>query len=359
MIDAKKLTVLWVCAVACAQPEDPISPVRRDIVEAVFATGHLEMSDEYVASTQQEGFVTDVYVKPGDEVEAGTPLFRLASPTKTSELATAHAQYSDALRKASPNSPSRRALESQIALAREQVNLETTNLKRYEALRAANATSELDYDNAKARLDSAQSNLEVLEENLADLVGELTLGVRVNKNQLDIVKSQQEDHLIRAAHAGRVLEIHKERGELARKGESLTRIGGGQLQASLYISEDDIHLIRVGQPVRFGLNTHRNRVFNGEVSKIHPAFDSDSQSFVLTASIAPSEAVLYAGTQLQANVTVSVREQGLAVPIEYVSDGHVHLEDGRLVPVTTGIQTGEWIEVMEGISDSDRLVAQR
>ncbi|MEO1229577.1 MAG: efflux RND transporter periplasmic adaptor subunit [Myxococcota bacterium] len=343
---------------ACAVRDEVVSPVRRDIVEAVFATGHLEMSEEYVAATNQEGFVDEVFVKAGDYVDVGEPLVRLASPVKSSELATARAQYQEALRKASPTSPSVVALKSQIAQAEEQLRLDQTNVERYRALLRSRAVSQLDYDNAKARFESAKSNLRVLQQNLEDLQDERALSVRVNENQLRIVESQQDDHLIRAVRAGRVLEVSKERGELARKGESLCRIGGGHFQASLYVAEEDVHLVELGQVAKLGLNTHVGQVFEGEVTAIYPAFDSSAQSFRLGASIAAGDARLFVGTQLQANVIVEVREDGLTIPIDSLDAGHVRLENGRVVAVTTGLRSEEWVEVTGGLSDSDRLAVR-
>ena len=270
MKSTARYLALTLVLTACANRDEVVSPVRRTIVEAVFATGHLEMSEEYVAATNQEGFVDEVFIKAGDHVDVGDPLVRLASPIKSSELATARAQYQEALRKAAPTSPSVVALKAQIAQAEEQLTLDRTNVERYRALLRSQAVSQLDYDNAKARFESAKSNLRVLQQNLEDLQDERALSVRVNKNQLRIVESQQDDHLIKAVRAGRVLEVLKERGELARKGESLCRIGGGQFQASLYVAEEDVHLVEVGQAVKLGLNTHVEQVFDGEVHRHLP-----------------------------------------------------------------------------------------
>lgn len=353
-----RLLTLALVSTACADREEIVSPIRRDIVEAVFATGYLEMSEEYVAATNQEGFVDEVFVEAGDYVEVGAQLVRLASPVKSSELATARAQYREALRKAAPSSPSVVALKAQIVQAEEQLALDRTNVERYGALIQSKAVSQLDFDNAKARFESARSNLRVLRQNLRDLQDELSLSVRVNRNQLNIVESQQDDHLIKAVRAGRVLDVLKERGELARKGDALCRIGGGQLQARLFVAEEDIRLVQLGQGVKLGLNTHVDRVFEGQVTTIYPAFDTNAQSFQLDASIAADGARLFVGTQLQANVIIEVREKVLAIPTASVDNGHVRLENGLIVGVTTGVRSEEWIEVTAGVSDTDRLTVR-
>jgi multidrug efflux pump subunit AcrA (membrane-fusion protein) len=348
-----------VAMVNCSHEDRTTTPVRKDIVDAVFATGHLAMSDEYVVATNQDGFIADVFVKPGDQVEAGASLFRLASPVKSFELATARAQYQEALRKADPKSPSIVSIKAQIAHATKQLDLDRQNMKRNGVLVKSGVASQLDYDNARLRFESAKSNLNILNQTLVDLRDELALNVRVTKNQLSIVASQQDDYLIKSAKTGLVLEVFKEQGELARKGESLARIGGGHFLARLFVAEEDIHLIRHGQEAKIGLNTNKTRVFDGRITTIYPSFDVTNQSFKLEASFDATGEILYAGTQLQANIILAIHKKALAIPLEYLHDNnHVILEGGKVVDVTTGIRSGGWVEVTSGISESSRLLAR-
>jgi multidrug efflux pump subunit AcrA (membrane-fusion protein) len=358
----RTLVVLLVAAsiVACSRQGRTTTPVRKDIVDAVFATGHLAMSDEYVVATNQEGYLAYVFVKPGDRVEVGDSLFRLASPVKSSELATARAQYQEALRKAGPNSPSIVSIRLQIEHATKQLDIEERNLNRYGVLVKSSAASQLDYDNAKLRFESAKSNLSILNQTLTDLQDELALNVGIAENQLRIVESQQDDHLIKAAKAGRVLEVYKEAGELARRGESLAQIGGGDFLARLFVAEEDVHLLRIGQVTKIGLNTNKERVFDGTITAIYPSFDGANQSFKLEASFDKDGAMLFPGTQLQANIILSIREKVLTIPLEYLLDNnHVILEGGEVVAVTTGVRSGGWVEVTSGISDASRLQERR
>lgn len=351
--------LLLLAAVGCNRGATEVSPVRRDILEAVFATGHLAMEDEYLVAPNQESFLAEVLVRPGDHVKVGDPLFRLSSPVKSSELATARAQHQEALRKAEPSSPSIVALQAQIAQATDQLEIERKNVKRYTVLAPSGAAAQADVDAAQLRFESARSNLSVLTQSLADMRNELALNVRVSANQLRIAESQQDDHLVKAAQAGQVLEVFKEQGDLARKGEVLARIGGGGFLAMLFVAEEDVRLVRLGQAVKIGLNTDKTRVFEGRITRIYPSFDAASQSFKLEASIDAGGEPLYAGTQLQANVVVALRENALAVPLHALSEnGQVTLAGGEVVAVTIGVRSGNWVEVTSGISDSDRIVVR-
>jgi multidrug resistance efflux pump len=336
------------------------TPIRRDVVESVFTTGALFMADGYVVATNQEGFVDSVFVEIGENIEVGTPLFRLTSPVTSSQLATARAEYEDALRKADPKSPSIASLESQIDQATRQHDLERKNLRRYAKLLETGATSQVEYDGAALRRDAAQSDLEVLEQSLADLRESLRLGVETAQNQLRIAESQHDDTLIHAAHAGLVLDVFKEQGELAHKGETLGRIGSGDFVAELLVAEEDIGQVRLGQDVSLRLNTRPDRVIDAVLTAIHPSFDVVEQSFRVEASFAQQNMILYAGTQLQADIIVARRTDVLTIPVEcLVADSLVTLEDGQVVSVTPVSRAGRWVEIQADLSAFDRILIVR
>jgi hypothetical protein len=122
------------------------------------------------------------------------------------------------------------------------------------------------------------------------------------------------------------------------------------------VAEEDIRLIRIGQPVKISLNTDRTRVIDARVTTIYPSFDVEDQSFVIEASFNQSDQPLFAGTQLQANIVVAARTNALTIPLRCLQDDSlVTLSNGNVVPVQTGIRSGLWVEVIAGISESDQL----
>jgi multidrug efflux pump subunit AcrA (membrane-fusion protein) len=341
---------------ACGQEPAAIHPSRQHIVESVFATGRLVLSDEYVLSTSQEGFVDTVFVDIGDRIEAGAPLFRLMSPATSSRLATARAEYQDAVAKTAPDSPSLLSLSSQIDQAARQRDHERENLERTRVLFESGVAARTEYDQAQVRYEAARADLEVLEQSLADLQASLALGVEMTRNQLRIVESEHDDTLIRAARAGLVLDLFLEHGELARKGEVLGRLGSGVFLAELLVAEEDIGLVREGQPVAIRLNTDPGRVVDAIVTTIRPSFDVSEQSFLVEASFAPDGRRLYSGTQLEAEIVVEERPDTMAIPIAYLeADSLVTLVDGRVVGVAVRSRAHGWAEIVSNLTDSDQI----
>ena len=76
-----------------AETERQTIPVSRgDIVSSVSATGNLEAEEEIELSFEMTGIVEEVFVKRGQEVQAGDPLAKLN--TASLELAIAQAEVS-------------------------------------------------------------------------------------------------------------------------------------------------------------------------------------------------------------------------------------------------------------------------
>ena len=185
----------------------------------------------------------------------------------------------------------------------------------------------------------------------------LQLNLENAESQLKIQKDYYSDYFLKATNSGKVLNVFKEQGELAKRGESLAKIGSGKIVAKLFIAEEDINYIRVGQKTKIALNTDKNNPVDAIISKIYPSFDFAEQSFILEADFLHENDV-FANTQLQANIIIAEKEDVLVIPANYLSeDNKVTLSDNSIVSVVTGIKSGNWIEIISGIDDTNSLKA--
>ncbi|MEL6823812.1 MAG: HlyD family efflux transporter periplasmic adaptor subunit, partial [Calditrichota bacterium] len=271
---------------SCSNHSESISPVRKDITDVVFASGHIIFSDEYLVATNAEGFILKSYVRAGDEVDIGDPLFQLSNEVQSSQLDNAMEQYQDARFKSSAQSPQIVAQRKQIEQAKSQIVQDKTNFERYSILIKTNAVSKLDYEKAELQYQASLSELAVLEKNLEDLRSGLNLNLKNAESQLRIQQDYLGDYFITSTRKGRVLQIYKEQGELARRGELLAKIGSGEATAKLFIAEEDIVHIQVGQSAKVVLNTNPEEPVDAVISKVYPAFDLTEQSFILEAAFA-------------------------------------------------------------------------
>ena len=114
--------------ISCGRNKNNIAPVRKNIIDAVFASGYTINSDEYLVSTKTEGFIQKSYVKEGDIVNAGDLLFQLSGVAQSSQLNNALAQYEDAKLKVSSESPQIIAQQTKIEQTKSQVELDKKKL---------------------------------------------------------------------------------------------------------------------------------------------------------------------------------------------------------------------------------------
>ncbi len=358
---SKKILVLFLVSTvlfACNKKETT-TPATKTIIDAVFASGYVNFKDEYWVTANAEGFILKSYIKEGDEVKKSQKLFQLSNEVQSLQSNNAQLNYQDALAKSAPHAPQILQLKNQIILAKKTLTLDNKNYHRYAQLVKTHAVSQLDFEKAKLQYESAISNLEILKKSLADLNTNLRLQVKNTRNQLNIQDQYFGDFLLSSSLNGIVLEIAKNTGELAKKGELLAKIGGGKLITKLYIAEEDINKIKLNQQVVLALNTETEKNYQATVSKIYPAFNDTEQSFVIEVDFKESIPMLRSGTQVQANIVIEEREDALVIPTRFLlNNNKVLLKNGEEITVDTGVKNSQWVEVLTGLDADTQLAAQ-
>jgi multidrug efflux pump subunit AcrA (membrane-fusion protein) len=354
----KILLLLFVTTLFACDQKETTTPATKTIVDTVFASGYINFKDEYWVTANAEGFILKSYIKEGDKVKKSQKLFQLSNEIQSLQSDNAQRNYQDALDKFAPHAPQILQLKNQITLAKKTLKLDKKNYHRYAQLVITHAVSQLDFEKEKLQYESAISNLEILKKSLADLNTNLRLQVKNTRNQLNIQAQYFGDFLLSSSLNGIVLEITKNTGELAKKGELLARIGGGQLITKLYIAEEDINKIKLNQQVVLALNTETEKNYQATVSKIYPAFNDTEQSFVVEVDFKESIPMLRSGTQVQANIVIEERKNALVIPTRFLlKNNKVLLKNGEEITVDTGVKNSQWIEVLTGLDADTQLAA--
>ena len=332
-------------------------PVRRDIEDAVFASGYIEQENNYLVSSYAEGIITSLPVKEGDSVAQDDLIATIDNDVQNNQLQDAKAVFNDAVINASPDSPQLVNIQTQIQQARQQLEFDRENYLRYKDLRERNSVSQLEYEKMELQFKASENNLIALEKNYKEIQNTLQLNLERSRAQLNTQESLIKDYRISAEAPGTVIHVFKKQGELVRRGEAIARIGRGAYLIKLFVSENDITKIKVGQQVAVNVNTYPGRVFHARVSKIHPGFDETEQSYIVEAQFEQLPEIMFSGTQLQANIELGLREKVLVIPTKYVYKGSfVKLESGEERRIETGSRNSEWTEVISGITDEDLIL---
>lgn len=337
--------------------EEKTNPVRKDIEKAVFSSGHIEQENEYIVSAVANGVIDSLFVKEGDRVDANNVIALLQSDVQNTQLQDAQAMYEDAKKNAAESSPQLSQLQAQINQAKEQHNLDRTNYERYKDLRAKNSISQLDFDKAELQYKTSQENLNVLEKRYKETKNALELNADRSRIQVNKQLALLKDYCLTADISGEVTEVYKKRGELIRAGEAVAKIGSGAYIIKLYVSEDDINAVEIGQSVAVHLNTYPNDVFMATVSKILPSFNGSVQSYEVEALFEATPPKLFPGTQLQANIKTQKQENVLVIPVSYLVKGkYVIMKDKSQRAVVVGGRNQEWVEIISGITENDVII---
>lgn len=339
------------------QKQETTSPIRKNIEEAVFASGYIEQENNYTVSANVEGIILGLPVREGDSVIKNDLIVTIKNDVQNNQLQDALAVYNDAVFNASPDSPQLLNIQVQIDQAKQQLEFDKENYLRYKDLLEKNSVSRFDFEKAELQYQASQNNLTALQKNYAEVSNALELNVRRSFVQVNTQKSLLGDYKITTEESGTVINVFKKQGELVRRGEAVVRIGSGNYIIKLFVAENDINKIDIGQNAAVNINTYPNKTFQAKVTKIYPGFDESEQSYIVEAQFRQLPEKMFSGTQLQANILTDSRENALVVPAAYVLNGNlVRLENGSEIQITTGSRNDEWVEVISGISEQNIIV---
>lgn len=276
-------TVLFTGLFTSCKKKETTTPIKKNIENAVFASGYIEQSNQFTVSSSVEGIIQSIPVSEGNLITKDAVVAVIESDVQNNQVADAIAVYNDAQSNASEKAAQLQQIQAKVNQAQEQLILDKTNYERYKDLRAKNSVSQLDFEKAELQYNAAKNNLLALQDNYKEAKSNLKLNETRSLVNVNTQKALLEDYQLTSSISGKVINLFKNQGELIRKGEAIAEIGSGTHLIKLFVSEDDITKIDIGQSVAVSINTYPNKVFDAKVTKIYPGFDKTEQSYVLEA----------------------------------------------------------------------------
>lgn len=208
-------------------PPPPIAPAKSPYAVTLAAAGIVEPRTENIAvGSATPGVVVEVFVRVGDEVEAGTPLFRLDDRQLRGQLGVAKAVVAKARSElvrleAEPRQEKVPVLVAEVNEARAALIRETDALKRAEETFARKVTTEQQLVErreaaaaAEAALQKSQADLDLLEAGSwqydRDVAKEAIATADAEARQIEI---DLDRLVVRSLVDGRVLQVNVRPGE--------------------------------------------------------------------------------------------------------------------------------------------------
>lgn len=355
---------LSILAASCKPKYDTTSPKTGPVMEAVFASGSIEPKDAYTLTSISDGFITKAYVTEGDMVKDGQLLFRLDNRQQNTQVAIAENNLEYAKLNASGSAPALLQIKAQIDAARIKLEADSMTLARITRLAATQSASQQDLDNATVAYRSSLSSYKSLQENYRATADRAKQDLANTQAQLQNARAGNQYYDLKAIGNGKVYEIFKKQGDLVKRGDKVAMLGNpDSIFIYLDIDEAGIGKLQVGQEVLVELNTKKGHTLQAEISRIYPYFNETSQSYKVEATFKSQPAGLISGTQLQANIVTQRKENALLIPRVYVMpDNKVVVQKGDkydTAKITTGIVSDEWVEVLSGLTASDKIAKMK
>lgn len=166
------------------------------------------------------------------------------------------------------------------------------------------------------------------------------------------------DRTITAPIDGVVLRRDGEVGEIAEAGQILFRIGALKpLQVVAEVNEEDIPRVAVGQIVLFRTDAFGGKRIEGKVREITRIGDPIAKTYRIKVAL-PDDTLLMPGMSVEANVITREKPGALLIPTDAVQGTSVFVIEGNRVrkrTIETGIRGARAVEVLSGLSESDRV----
>ena len=316
-----------------AQAVETVAVQRMDIKSTVEATGTIRPVDSVEVSSKITARINSVLVKENDVVTAGQVVATLDG--KDYEAKRDQAQY-------------------RVTNTRAKYN-------RMSYLESIGAKSKSDLEDAEYNYDTAQSTLE--EAN-----------------------SDASETIITAPISGVVVGEPKTAGTMAVQGSDnptvIMRIADlSKKQIKAKVDETDIGNIRIGQEATFTVDAFTDKKFTARVSKISQtdvtnSWDTSSSSsssssstsviyYYVTLDVDDPENLLLPAMTARVVINTADRNDALVVPLSTLKTDAagsyvlVLQEDGTQETryVETGIYSDEYVEILSGLSEGERVVS--
>lgn len=279
-----------------------VVPATNETQPSIYeATGTVRARTAAVISAIMTGYVRDVRVQIGDHVREGQPLVRLDSRDPDVSARRAEAGREE-VRASIPEA------ESGVAAAKASLDLAQTTFGRMQVMFASKSISSQEFDEASARLKSAQAKYDMAR------AGRTRLDSRLAQAEQDVRSTELTRSYadIVAPFSGVIVARSVEPGILAVPGApmfTIERDGAYRLEAS--VEESRLSPIKAGEAVLVTLDGI-DRSFDARVSEIVPAVDPLSRSYIVKIDLPPI-ALVHSGLFGRAAFELGTRSL-LAIP---------------------------------------------
>jgi HlyD family secretion protein len=354
---------------------------RGDVARSVVATGKIQPITKVEVKSKASGIVEKLFVDINNRVKKGQPLAQLDQQEIVAQVEAQRAQ----LASAEANVGTYEANVEQ-----DKVNAAAPDLPMYKVTLDRNLEMQKEGIVSRQTLDDANKDyLAALTRRDSSKAQVIVDGAKLKQARAQVQQSQATLHqleeeegytTILAPMDGVILSRDVEIGDAVSSilvlGSTATLVmtegDVNEVYVQGKVDEADIAHVYLGQPARIKVESFRDRVFNGKVTKISPmGVEKDNvTTFEVRVSINNPNGELKALMTANAEILLDEHKGVLTVPenaVVYDNQKNASVEipdkkqkDGvRKVPVTVGLSNGSVTEIVSGLKEGDQVVLQQ
>lgn len=307
------------------------SLIRRNLSEAVYATGHLRLppNNEATVTAMVGANIRDIKVIEGDKVAKGQTLVIMHHPNLV-ELQTNFIELASELE----------YMETEFERQKKLFDLDANSGKSFQKVKSEYLSKSARYKGEKKKLQM----LGISTDNV--LKGEIT-----------------ENIAIKSPIPGFVTKVAVRNGQYINPNdEILSIVNNDHIHADLMIFEKDAMKVKKGQKVRFSTEYIPDRELNAEIYSVGKVFEENPKAVHIHAEIKDNKEGLIPGIYIKGTILIDSSKVNALPESALVRDGkdfyafvyegkddeHVQL---RRVKVITGLIKDGWVEVKSILSN--------
>ena len=305
------------------------SPKTNEAGQTLALPGTLQGNVQTPISARASGYLRRWHKDIGSRVNKGDLLAEIDAPEIDQQLSQAMA--------------ARQQAASSLQLA-------TSTMERWEALRKKDAVSQQELDERRSAAAQARANLAAADANVERL------------------RQTEGFKRVIAPFSGVITRRNVDVGDLIDAGGGAGRTmfvlaQTDPLRVNVNVPQAYSQLVKQGQEVTITQSELRGQTFKGQVARTAAAIDPATRTMQIEVTLPNKDGVLLPGAYVQVQLPLQaskamtiptnalmIRGEGMRVAV-VDAESRVHLK-----PVKVGRNYGENVEVMEGVSATDKLV---
>jgi len=232
------------------------------------------------------------------------------------------------------------------------------------------ATDKASVDTQKGYINTAISSLISSQTSISSYKVALqkTQDSQVQQSQanVDLYKSQINDSYLRAPIDGTITQVNIKRGETVSPAQSvITLLSTNPFQIKVYIYEQDIVNVKVGQDVKIELVAFPKQTFKGRVLLIDPAetIVDNIIYYQVTIDFPNQPESIKSGMTADITIETAKKENVLRVPKNAIQNLNgqdivqvVVEKEIKDQKITTGLEGNDYYEVTSGLQEGDIVI---